>query len=530
MRLIILLVVGAVFVAAIAMTIYVAWRPGPPAADRPCAYDSISLDPYPYRPEDGSIFEEPTGLAATATAHAEAYPGNNLYQGIDFGANATQYALFGPQASAYATRCAGLNPDQRRTELALLSADNLTHAPGKTPGAAESPTSTSTSTTTMTPAMGGYPGGPAFETQAVAVVIVTPTPAGIATTTAALAPTTTRTNTPQPTETMAAPAPGLIGHPASAGLRYAANGVLWRIDDVGVPVRIADLPQMGIEPDPAAAHAAMVEGGDLYLLDLATGEQRNLTETFDTQEERVAYWPSRPDTLVRVFYGTLEGQNGVVLQLGTINIDGSEPRSIGVLGDYGRTNFALASDGETLLYIENQVLISYHMSDGSRQEIRLEALGLPEACDALASPGFSPDNLFVAARCLRTRGGGSSEELILILDLQSGAGRLITSNAPADGGLTPNQPNIRWSPSGRELMVMSMSVAPPTQRVIRVEDGALVALLPGQTDLFSPDGQWAVLRGYGPTAPALWFLVDTTTWSVAVPIAVPENAGGLSWP
>lgn len=484
-RILLWLGLGAAIVASVVKTVIVAW-PKPPAPPPPCYYDAYSLEPYPYQPPDGDVPLNPIGLAATATAHAEAYPGVGVYAGLDIGANATAYADYEPTASAYATRCAGLNAEQRAAEATAQAGTSMTRVAAQAAGA--------TATTTFTPTM-------------------------------------TRTATPPPTATAAAPASNLVaGHPASAGLRYMSSGALWQLDQTGEPRRVLDLPQFVSDVRPDGRFAVSVQGGDIYVHDLAIGSQTNLTGDLGTQDESARFWPARPDTLVHVYYGPVEGQPGVHLQLGALNLDGTDGRSLGVLGDLGRTNFALGEDGDTIAFIQDLDVVLVRISDGARRTITRDNLGLAPTCDLVLGPGFSPDLAALATNCYFKNDSARSDEAILIIDRGTGLGRVLDRHVSGDFGREWAGWPVLWSPDGRYVLVAEELVDGQMQRVVRVVDGALVTRLPGRVQLFSPDGQWAVVQALTADAPAPWFLVDTATWSVAVPIAVPAFAGGFSWP
>ncbi len=485
-RILLWLGLGAAFLAAVVMTVTMAW-PEPPAPPPPCYYDVTSLEPYPYQPPDGGVPLNPMGLEATATAHAEAYPGVSAYAGLDdLRANATAWAAYAPTASAYATRCAGLDVEQRAAEATVQADAGMTRVAAQAVGATATPTFT---------------------------------------------PTATRTATRPPTATAAAPAPDLVrGHPASAGLRFSAIGALWQLDQAGEPRRVVDLPQFVSDVQPDGRYAAGVEGGDLYVYDLATGSQTNLTQGLGTQEESARFWPARPDTLVHVFYGPVDGRSGVHLQLGTLNLDGTDGRAIGVLGDLGRTSFALGDDGDTIAFVQGLDIVMVRMSDGARRVLAPGSLGLSPACDLLQGPGMSPDLGALATRCFFRNEVGNGDEAVLIVDRGTGLGRILDRHVDGDFGREWAGWPVLWSPDGRYVIVVEELEVGQIDRVVRVADGALVARLPGRVHVFSPDGQWAVVQALTADAPAPWFLVDTATWSVAVPIAIPQWADHVVWP
>ncbi len=537
--------VGAAALALIALIGTIAWVvTNAPAVgthegtDQPCGYYWSPDVPYPYIPDTGTQAMEPTQVAAVATMYVEGYPGEDGYTDFDFDANATAYAIYAPTANAHATRCSSLNAEERQTESAQLAEFYATRGAQITLNPSDAGTATPTVTATMTPEVFSYPAP--FATDLMAnVVIVTATPVGSPAMDAQTAQTPTHTPTPTmtasmaPSATMGPQAPDRPGDPVAAGLTYVADGYLWRIDLDGRPVALGPIRSGTGELDPARAHGVSSSGGDLVIIDVATGAERNLTNTIDQLEEDLAWWPARPDTLVYIYWGASTPDNPtspIARQLGSINLDGTDRRALGLVGDLGVRNYALGSDGDTLFYIEAEHWVRYRYSDGSRQEYRQENLGLEQLCTYLQGPGLSPDGKWLATRCFFEHDDRQLDGAIIIVDLENATGRVIDRRPLEYQGYVPTSRQVLWSPDMRYVLTAEDSGSAIGLRVVRVEDGQLTARLSGVPELFSPDGKWLVMQGLSTELPTLWYLVDTTTWMEIRPLAVHDWAYAMSWP
>ena len=104
---------------------------------------------------------------------------------------------------------------------------------------------------------------------------------------------------------MAPSAPSLVpeaqAHPL-AGLTFSTAQGFWLVDPQGVPQLLLDQSRGHLSPDGQRLvyQAPGAQGGadDIWTMDLANGEQRNLTNTADRYEEDPQWWPGRKDAVV----------------------------------------------------------------------------------------------------------------------------------------------------------------------------------------------------------------------------------------
>ncbi len=531
------LAIGAASLAVLALVATIAWvtinapqTEMGDGADQPCGYYWSPGDPYPYIPQSLTQPSEPTSIAAYATDYVQAYPGNGEY-GFDFDGNATAYAIYAPTANAHATRCAGLNTEERQTEVALYASYSFTQGAQVTLKPIEQSTATHTPTATMTPqAPFSYPAPDGTSTEGrVIVVVVTATPFETFTLVPSITPTPSAT---LPAESPT-PAATLVSDPAAAGLAYSYESRFWRIGPDGVHDGSILLTQATGGLDPTLQYELFLSDQDLWFHELRSGDYRNLTPLSVEWEEDFTWWPARPGTIAYVFRDLAtpgDPPSALVPYLGTINLDGSDPRRLGILGDYNVESYSLGSDGDSIAFFDELTLVRYRLSDGSRQTFTLDSLGLDTPCRSAFGPGFSPDMRFIATRCIFKVGDELFDVATLIVDLETGQGRILDRHAVPPAGREWATTSVVWSKDGQYLITAGEVEFETPYRVIQASEGALVAVLPGRPELFSPDGQWLLLRAVAPDAPAPWFLVDTATWARWVPLAIPEWADHIVWP
>lgn len=472
-------------------------------ADQPCGYwQGFDGEPYPYYPEGKAMPDEPTHAVEMATWVAESYPALDNGDAFDYSLNATRYALYAPTAQAHGTRCVALPLAQRQTEYYQRS-DYFATFDGR-------PTRATTAEPVMT-------------------IVATATqiePAGA---------TGTATATPTSTATIESPTPSpiVVDDPVAAGLGYSFKGAFWQIRPDGVHDWTIGLTQATGGLDPSLQFELYLQDQDLWVRELRSGEIRNLTVSPTEWEDDFAWWPAHPGTVAYVFRDLAtpdDARAPRVPFLGIINLDGSDRRRLVMLGDYFVGSFSLGADGDSVAFLDGQDLVRYHWSDGSRQAFSLATLGLDPACTSMFGPGLSPDMRQLAARCIFTLGDDHYDVATLIVDLQTGLGRVLDRHAVPPAGREWDTTPVAWSPDGQYVVTAGEVEFDTPFRVIDTMGGNLISILPGRPVLFSPDGRWLLLRAVTAEAPAPWFLVDTATWSQRIPLAIPDEAEHLIWP
>ena len=360
-------------------------------------------------------------------------------------------------------------------------------------------------------------------TATVALIDAAETPSdGASPTTDAATATPTPESEPQPT-------------PSSpyAGLVYRLADELFRLDSDGQPVPLAPGVDPQILPGQFTPRAAVSHDGkqmlswwdwsDLWLVDLVTGQTRNLTNTPGSDECCAQFWPARPDVVVFLTRST--ASDGLSYNLGAVNLDGTNYHIL----DEANPLFglpALSPDGNTLAYDAPSGPLLYRWDVGSEA---FNPQGYNQPLSELTGPAWTP-----SGRSLSWMTGGSVPGSLTIFDLQTGNHLAIHPHQPfaGEGGLLPPV----WSPDGSWVAIFDHSLETPGVWVARPDGsgemrayqaGAVRSVL-GLQAFWSPDAQRLLVadpNAEGGTRLALLNVLSGQ--SEASPL--PEGAIPLAW-
>ena len=174
-----------------------------------------------------------------------------------------------------------------------------------------------------------------------------------------------------------------------AGLIYQASNALWRIEADGQAIQIAGFSGATVSPD--GSQLLFERDDDLWLVDLDSGAESNLTNTPDRFESGGRWGPTGSHLIV---FGSREATDigPSTGHLSLMTTDGSDGR---VLEPERSSNAdpAFAPHGRTIAYDLGGSAWLYHVDSGSSEELDLAYYGLnnPEGIK-IGSPAWSPDN------------------------------------------------------------------------------------------------------------------------------------------
>jgi Tol biopolymer transport system component len=248
-------------------------------------------------------------------------------------------------------------------------------------------------------------------------------------------------------------------HPL-AGLTFSTGQGFWLVDAQGVPQLLVDQPRGHLSPDGQRLtyQAPGAQGGadDIWTMDLANGEKRNLTNTPERFEEDPEWWPGRSDVVV--FSSDVECCMASRALPTIVGLDGT---GYSILDEQNGGPRALSPDGKLMVYGAFQ-------PTGWMTHVG----GAPEAFDpadygvrvgALIQPAFSPDGQALAWMVSGDfDADGSSDSAVALFDLASKTGRLIHRYTPTAGGEFPSQ--LAWSPDGQWLAFVTFGEPPASGR------------------------------------------------------------------
>jgi len=246
----------------------------------------------------------------------------------------------------------------------------------------------------------------------------------------------------------------------ASGLVLSSPSQTWYVDASGQVVLLADVPRAQLAADHERVLIAKEASGrpmnDIWLIDLATGEGRNLTDTPDRDEVLPSWWLAHPDTVFMVSgqdVGMANAENPTL-----VGIDGSDYR---VLDSEHGGPFSLAPDGSSIayggfeptgwIYRWNEGIESFNPSDYGLQ------------AEKVYQPSWSPDGHFLAwIASGDLQGDGVAGIGLVVFDLMAQDYRLLHFYTPQGGGTVPHY--VSWSPDGNWIAYVTFAEAPAAGR------------------------------------------------------------------
>jgi len=342
-------------------------------------------------------------------------------------------------------------------------------------------------------------------TQQAEVITVTPEKS--------LEPTATETPEPIPTA---------LADP-TAGLVYTTSDGLWMIDANGQPELLLNEPYARLSPDGRYVVYERNDdgegGNDIWLLDLTSGDERNLTNTPNLFETGPEFWPGRPDVVV---FGTGEEQGMGNRNLPTIvNLDGSGYMLLDLEDGGSRV---LSPDGQMIAYNGYDPLGKIYHWNQSPEIFDPALYGI--SVDNISFLAWSPDNRYLAAKVIGDLTQDGQQHFgFAIFDLEAKSVRLIHIYNPQGGGMVPDY--LSWSPDGQWLAFVTFNEPPGTGRqpnlwIIRPDGTGEKYVSQGLNPLWSPDSiQLAFINTGSDNKQHVW-LAESGDWQ-PVELVLPEG-------
>jgi Tol biopolymer transport system component len=211
---------------------------------------------------------------------------------------------------------------------------------------------------------------------------------------------------------------------------------------------------------------------DLWLVDLSTGELKNLTQTSDRVEYSAQFWPGRPDTIIFMSQ-SVEDQGPSMGYLSTIQLDGTGYR---LLDDTASSIGlpALSPDGLTIAYDRGGEAWLYRW-EGGPESINLSDYQVSETLK-VANPAWSPVGKYLAWMATTSPASPDTHAGLALFNMESKIYRMLhTFQSLGHGGwyITPV-----WSPDGTWLALYDESQDQPGVWILH-PDGS------GETQVFA---------------------------------------------
>jgi hypothetical protein len=361
----------------------------------------------------------------------------------------------------------------------------------------------------------------ASETPPAATPVVTPE----------VTPTTPAPTEPDPTgtaEPSATPGTNPAFDAPVEGLTYSApDGIYW-VDMNGQQFKIFDRPDAAISPD--ARQALYVEGGDIWLTVLGSGEATNLTNTPDREEHSPHWWQARTDIVVFGSYpvGTEPRLNPLFLP-SMVRTDGTDYRVLD--SEVDASSVGLSPDGHTIAYGLGPVGYLYDIDTNQRTVFDPRDYGivlegtLPAPSNwSVGGPAFSSDGTHMSWTMMLVFDDGNNQVSQIIVDLaahtysQMHVYHMGPSDATPVGGA--------WSPDGQWLAYFTLSADPSDYGIWAARaDGTEERYLgSGYGAVWRDDGGWVAYNG----SQGLTVMFHAEDWR-ATSFSGPVNSGVIGW-
>ncbi|MCJ7567717.1 MAG: hypothetical protein MUO58_09275 [Anaerolineales bacterium] len=307
-------------------------------------------------------------------------------------------------------------------------------------------------------------------------------------------------------------------HPAS-GLTFSTYEGTWLIDARADVVLLTDQSMARFSPDGKwiAYEAEDPAAGttDIWLIERASGDVRNLTNTPDRYEVNPMWWPGREDVVV---FGSDPDPLDGVWNSEYPTVTGLEGSGYQVLDENGGGMRSLSADGQAIAY-------GGYDTPGAiyRWDVGVEAFDPAEYgvnAQKLFQPSWSPDGRLLAWNIGGDLlGDGSYQSGVAVFDLQAKTGRFFHVFAPAGGGMFPSY--LEWSADGEWLAFVTFGEPPAAGRapnlwVIRPDGSEETYVDEGLEPTWSYDGERLAFLRTNDAGRQELSLAEVGTWVTTV--------------
>jgi dipeptidyl aminopeptidase/acylaminoacyl peptidase len=325
-----------------------------------------------------------------------------------------------------------------------------------------------------------------------------------------------------PTAAPLLPPPGLI---------YSASAGLWQVTSDGSHHHLIDRNDVLVSPDGRSALFIQHDpnaNSDLWIIDLRTGEERQLTDTPDRLELFGRWWPGQPDKVVVGSRSITEEPGPSTGHLCMVLVDTDEYLILD--GENISNAFPAPSpDGQRIAYDRGGSPWMYDLVSGPEafDLDSYDSLGIAGSQQlTLASPSWSPDGKQLAW----VIGAGLAQDAsyriaIAVFNLETRTSRILHPYIPIGRGGWPPAPV--WSPDGQWLALNAWSEENPNALwVVRADGSEEHYLGDGINPVWGPDGSQLAFTLPGEQS-SLW-LVQTSEWKAEL-IQLPLGTSTIAW-
>ncbi len=332
--------------------------------------------------------------------------------------------------------------------------------------------------------------------------------------------------TPVVLETEVPPPPA---HRASGLIFSNSDGTLW-INRQGEVQLLIDRSLARFSPDGTwiayGEEDPATNMDDIWLMEIATGLRKNITNTPD-RSENTPYWvPGHPDILV--FGSDTEIGRTNSSYPTVVNVDGTGYEIL----DPDTGGFrAVSPDGETFVYGGyDGTMLLYRWDNGTEV---FDPSDFDIAVEKLFEPTWSPDGNKIAWFASGYFLNNEITQLgIVLFDLDTQSASLMHVYEPQGGSEFMNF--LVWSPDGEWLAFTTHNEPPATGRapnlwVIRPDGSDEVYIAEGTVPVWRYDGKYLAFQALNEESTEEVFLAESGSWEVEWidDLPLPERIGFL---
>jgi hypothetical protein len=314
-----------------------------------------------------------------------------------------------------------------------------------------------------------------------------------------------------------------------AGLVYSyiPEEETWRIDANGFPQFV--YPERDVKLSPDGSNLLLERNDDIWLVDLISSQETNLTPDTNRLEGDSQWWPANPEVIV---FGSVDDEWGMSSgQASIMRQDGSEYQ---VLAENSSLWSPVPSpDGNTIVYFSGEEAWLYHLDTG-KELFNVADFGLIPPDDfKLGPPSWSPDGTQLAWWMGGSFGGGEWVIALVVFDLPSKSFQFVHQYQPIGGGSGTWGAQAQWSPDGEWLAFLTQGLGRvPDLIVMRVDGSEFTNLGSGATPLWSPDSSKLIFLHPDPGGGSFLeddlMIVNREDW-LATPLELPPGSRHIQW-